>query len=345
MNRGENRMKKDNRTRAIKVFLFLLIFIVLERGIGLMLMNLKTDENRIINGQMWDEFYKMDKNEIDILFQGSSKARFAYNPVLFDKELNVTSFNFSTPLQTPKVSYYALKQALETQTPKLLVYDIYWNTFGLKHDTMPAFYVFDSIKNPLLKYGLMLSTVEDDEFASFFLQKISTTYRYRGNVNVLISNVISAIKKISGVAIVQKKPVNSEDYKYSNKGFFYSDKVFEIDKFNFNQPPSNFEWDDEQFEYFEKIIELCKSKKIKMVMVAAPIPKPIVEYLKRYDEFSARFQYIADKNKIEYIDLNVINSKLNFIGNEDFMDSGHANQNGSIKIAKILIPLLKKQIQ
>jgi hypothetical protein len=329
---------------VIKIIAFVMIFVFLENVTGIALMSLKKDETREINSMMWNDFYAMERNSIDIMFQGSSHARFAYDPRIFDKELNITSYNFSTPLQTPKVSYFALQQALKTQKPKVLVYDIYWNVFGMNDNTMPAFYVYDSLKDNTLKLKLMYSVSKENNFPTFFLQKISNTYRYRDNLSVVFDEARYMTKRALGRTVQKDESSKQADYVYSYRGFFYSDKVVDLKKFNFNHPNDPFKWEEEQFVYFNKTMQLCKENNIKVLLIAAPIPESIVYYLKRYDEFNKRFEKLAKEHNLEYIDLNMINLKEHFMLDEYFMDTGHLNYQGTKKVDEKLIPIIKKYI-
>ena len=70
-------------------------------------------------------FYSEKKNSMDVVFVGSSQIFCDFNPNVIWKELGITSYDFSAHRQDPGPSYYYLKQMFETQSPKVVVIDLY----------------------------------------------------------------------------------------------------------------------------------------------------------------------------------------------------------------------------
>ena len=78
--------------------------------------------------QLYQGLYNKDSS-YDVLFMGSSHMNGMMDPsVLYDK-YGITSFNYATGGQPVNVTYYLLKEALKTQSPKIVVLDLYY--FGL----------------------------------------------------------------------------------------------------------------------------------------------------------------------------------------------------------------------
>ena len=69
------------------------------------------------------QFYQMDKNSIDVLFLGSSVAVNAFIPQEIYNEYGIRSYNLGSEQQSPFLSYYWLKEALNYQSPKVVVFD------------------------------------------------------------------------------------------------------------------------------------------------------------------------------------------------------------------------------
>jgi hypothetical protein len=72
----------------------------------------------------YNQFYKMEKDSIDVLFLGSSVAVNAFSPQELYDETEIRSYNLSSEQQSPVLSYYWLKEALRFQSPKAVVLDI-----------------------------------------------------------------------------------------------------------------------------------------------------------------------------------------------------------------------------
>lgn len=69
-------------------------------------------------------FYKLPKNSLDVLFLGTSHVREAFIPQKLYDNYGITSYNLGSSDQPPVLSYYWLKEALKTQHPKVVVFDV-----------------------------------------------------------------------------------------------------------------------------------------------------------------------------------------------------------------------------
>ena len=62
-------------------------------------------------------FYRMEKNSIDVLFLGSSYCMSTFSPQEIYNQYGLRSYNLGTQQQSLLVSYYWLKEALRYQHP------------------------------------------------------------------------------------------------------------------------------------------------------------------------------------------------------------------------------------
>ncbi|MBR6328881.1 MAG: hypothetical protein IKR68_04445 [Lachnospiraceae bacterium] len=72
----------------------------------------------------FEEFYDMEPQSIDVLFFGSSVAASAFNPQEVYNYRGIRSYNLSSEQQSLFLSYYWLKEALNYQSPKVVVADL-----------------------------------------------------------------------------------------------------------------------------------------------------------------------------------------------------------------------------
>ncbi|MBC8061070.1 MAG: DUF1574 family protein [Clostridiaceae bacterium] len=287
---------------------------------------------------MWNDFYRSTPNSYDVMFMGSSHARFA-----FDSKLNIKSFNLSSSEQTPLVGYYSLKEALKYQKPKLLVYEAYWRLFSIVDNTTAAYFAYDYIKGIDTKIEFLASMYDNKKFPSFLLEALCRTYKYR-------DSFFPAIKNISN-GKVKKKPTSSKSVKYSyftyyQNGYFESDK-FVCDEKLFKTNPfrnvgSDFSWDKTQDYYFKKTLELCNENNIKVLVVTAPLPKPTMDYVKNYEKYNNQITSITNKFGFEYIDYNKQETAFK---NEFFYDSNHLNFKGTEALDNSLMPIIKRYLE
>ncbi len=329
----------------LKTVVFLIIFKLIDISVGGFLYYNTYFNKPNMHELMWNDFYSHEKNSIDVIFLGSSHARFAFDSSLLDKELNIKTFNLSSSGQTPVVGYFALKEALKYQKPKLLVYETYSRLFGTSDNVTPAFFVFDYIKGYDIKTEMLVNLFRENTFSSFLFESLIKTYKYREGVEPAFANILSGNVLNSAV---QANNVQYDDFTYYKDGYFGSEKVASQNKLFITNPfkkaGKNFSWNDKQLEYFKKTINLCRENNIQVLMVTAPMPKPTMDFIKDYDYTYKYLKAAADNMSVEYIDYNLLNRKTEMFTNDMFYDSNHLNRKGTEMLDKNLAPVIKNYI-
>ena len=335
-------MKKQYKDIFL-IISFILSLIIMDNLLGLGLKSLPQKDSRDPAKLVWDDLYDIERNSIDVMFLGSSHARFAFNTNYFDQELKLNTFNLSSSDQTPVVGYYALKQAIEKQKPKLLVYEAYWSKFCSTDNTTAATFVYDYLKSPTIKAEILLTLNGEKNYKEFVLDSLIKTYKYRN-------------KLFTSLDFIMRGGLNDEpafkdynvfsDFIYKGKGYLYSDKLVTkkiIENSTFTRT-KDYKFDKKQIEYFDKTMELCKENGIKVIVVTAPLPADTIEYVKDYDIYSNKINSMAKKYDLEYIDYNLINKDGKVFDNMCFQDSNHVNANGAIRLAENMLSTIKKYI-
>lgn len=69
-------------------------------------------------------YYNENKNEIDILIEGTSHSAGGIFPMELYEGYGIKSYNLSTGTQSIEVSYYMASEAFKTQKPKVLILDV-----------------------------------------------------------------------------------------------------------------------------------------------------------------------------------------------------------------------------
>lgn len=86
--------------------------------------NLLEYEHEMEPNLSMNEFYKQDKDSTQMIILGSSHTTLGFSPVECYKQTGITSFNLSTAKQPIEVSYFLLKEALKTQSPEVVIYEV-----------------------------------------------------------------------------------------------------------------------------------------------------------------------------------------------------------------------------
>jgi hypothetical protein len=332
--------------RVISVLIFVLIFFAIDNILGEGLKYFKYVDSPDMHSLVWNDLYKQENNTLDVMFMGSSHARFAFDTRIFDERLGIKSFNLSSSGQTPVVGYFALKEALKYQKPKLLVYEAYWKEFGTSDNTTPSSFVYNYMKGLDSKLQLLFNIRDDKKFAPFVLESLSKTYRYREYLKPAVRNIKQGkfVKKD-----YKNTPVKYEYFTYYENGYFGSDYVVKNEKLFKTNPfikaGKYFKWDNKQIEYYEKTLELCKEKDIEVMVIIAPLPIPTMNFVNNYETYSNELKKITESHGVEFIDYNTGNKETRTFDNDLFYDSNHLNFKGTRKLDEMLIPVVEKYLK
>ena len=110
-------MSKKKRMTA-EILAFLVLFAVVLSAVTLFFHpKWTTDQERM---QM-PGLYLEDKNSIDVMFMGSCNMYTSVSPVLLYEKYGITGYDMTCPDQAMSTTYYALKDALKTQNPRVVV--------------------------------------------------------------------------------------------------------------------------------------------------------------------------------------------------------------------------------
>ncbi len=115
------RIKAEGVIRSI---LFLSILIMVLSRINQILMPKYIYKNSTWpTTSTYNQFYKMEKNTIDVLFFGSSVCVNAFSPQEIYNTYGIRSYNLGSEQQSLFLSYFWLKEALRFQSPQIVVLD------------------------------------------------------------------------------------------------------------------------------------------------------------------------------------------------------------------------------
>lgn len=244
---------------------------------------------------------------VDILFLGSSHSYRGFDPRNFkDKK----TFNLGSSSQAPIQTKILLKRYLSKINPKIVIYEVYPGTF-----------VADGVES-----SLDLIANDNNDFESvkmaFELNNIDT---YNTLIYAYFVNILNLNKKFV-------EPIIKDDDTYISGGFvekkikYYKyENISKIDVWKLNK---------KQIEKFEENIALLEQKKIKIILVYAPITKAL------YNSFTNNIYIDSLMNSygLPYYNFNQL---MQLDDSLDFNDAHHLNQNGVNKFNSKLNAILK----
>lgn len=242
---------------------------------------------------------------VDVLFLGSSHAYRGFDTRIFN-EAGYKSFNLGSSAQTPTQTLLLLKRYLKQLQPKLVILEVFPNTFTVD-GIESALDLVANDKNDLLSLKMVLELNN---------MKVNNTFIYALTKNILKPESILKLNM------------------YQEGGYLSQDTL----TYNFDIEPqkSSIILKESHLKNFEIILEMLKNENIDYVLVQAPITSIMYNSYNNIDGFN-------EKMAIEGQYYN-FNSELNLNLNDtlDFYDNHHLNQNGVIKFNAAFLELLKK---
>jgi hypothetical protein len=245
---------------------------------------------------------------VDILFLGSSHAYRGFDTRIFS-DYGYKSFNLGSSNQTPAQTKVLLKRYLERLNPRLIIYEVYPETF-----------TFDGVESAL---DVIANDIKDVHLLKMAL-KINNIKTYNTLIYGFICDFFGLNKSFSEAAIKGKDKYVSGGY-VEKEMEFYKPTEF---------PKKEISFRDYQLETFSEIVQLIKNKNIKLILVYAPIPKVYYKSYKNNHYFDSTMErYAAYYNFNELLDLN---------DSLHFYDYHHLNQRGVEIFNNKLIELLNE---
>lgn len=299
------------KMKFTKIISFLLLFCIILYSINKVLRVKNAD-----GSYQTYMFYKQPKNSIDVLFLGSSRVHCDIDPAILYKEYGISSYNFSSGLQTLLFSYVRLKEALKTQRPKLIVLEgsmlssdvFFYSDYNFLGSIL-------GIRFSLDKINLIKLQIPRNRWNEFFNPFHIYHNRYQ---DLSISDFVKS------------------DYYNFFKGLIINYNVTNLKTNNYFSE-EKLQLKDIVEEYYRKIILLSKKNNIHIIVIISP-------YLfSDYDnkKFNTA-KDIASEYNIPFINFNLNYDDYNLNFDRDFQDSSHLNYNGADKFTRYLGKYLKE---
>lgn len=266
-----------------------------------------------------------DQCEVDVIFCGSSHIRYAIYPMELWNDYGITSYNIAADGNTIPVAYWNLVNVLDYQTPKLVVMDVFDMfpgkkvsiTWGQVHQSVDAIPI--SINKIRMIKDLLneeeLEKVDYDEYDKrwelfFQLGEYHSRWNDLGEDDFLLDD-----------ELVKKSLVWKGAEPLTNLGFHEGTEE------STEEPV----FDQCAYEYMVKMIELCQSKDIEIMLVNTGY-----NCTKESQLFADAMDGLAEKYQISYVDF----TKTKVISFDTDLSNGgsntHLNFSGAEKLTNYI---------
>lgn len=267
------------------------------------------------------------------MFLGSSHSVCSFNTKIFDEKLDKKSFNLSFASQSPEGTYFTLKEALEYQKPKLIIFELFWKMLE-RDDLARKLYTYEFMKSGKIK--------REFYFKGFSLEdkiKNIRVLKYKNDVFKFFSKRKQTNR--------DSESVSSTRY-YQNGGFTYDTRIAseeEIRKIKEDEDFFEIILENDNVEYIKKIVDICNENKIDIKFLTAPIPtSSLNDNKEKYTLINEKIKKIVEENKVYYIDYNIENIYREIFEDEDFKDYHHLNYSGAKKLNNDMIKMINWRI-
>ncbi|MCR4744481.1 MAG: hypothetical protein K5894_04545 [Lachnospiraceae bacterium] len=298
---------KKNKYLMTVIFLMIIAFISL--GLSKIVMNKDGYKNKY-------EFFH-SKTDFDALFIGTSRMHEGVDPIYLWENYGISSYNLASAGESIQVTYYVLAEALEHCNPKVVFVEPTKISdeknaincgYGFVHESLDPL--------PLNKNKLEAISYASKFFDGGMLAFLSNIYAYHDRVDSLEEEDFNL-------------PINYD------KGAYLMTDVVKVNPVsgNFTDEVQELQGGDGVI-YYKKILDLCKEKNIKCVLLDIPASADYVGpgFQKRLNALIE----ITEKKGGESLNLAETPDLLGIDFDHDFGDIVHLNFMGAAKVSEYL---------
>lgn len=305
-------------------------------------------EEGVDAGTVLAGYRALEDDTVDVLFLGTSFMQRSVSPMKLYEDTKILSYNLGVSGQPIECSYYLLKQAFETQSPKVVffeasrMYNELDSSWRYTIDTLPK---GEALLELAAEYGK--TTDNSMTAASAYLPIILYHNRWselteqdylltKSTMNYSMGQYIMSYNYAAAPSIEEVEWITKEVRKQEDSGiqYFVEDSEYReenLEGIGYDAPLS-----ENAKIYFEKMCALCQENGAELVLVKMPSYLYPTSYSNQSwnREKAARLRNFAMAYGVELLDLvyeDVVDVE------SDFYDYGaHLNINGAEKVSRYI---------
>ena len=267
-------------------------------------------QTKPLEGSLTAEYYA-EKMPHDVLFVGDCEVFSNFSPVTFWKEYGVTSYIRGSAQQLVWQSYYLLEDALKTETPKVVVYNVLALKYGEPQNEAYNRMTLDGMRWGSAKAGAIRASMTEGEDPASYLFPL---LRFHSRWSELTGEDFRYL--------FRKEPV-------SHAGYLLRADVRPVTKTPSPAPLTDLHLPAGSMEWLEKMALLCQKNGIELVLIKSPSIEPYW-----YDEWDCDVREFADTHGLWYINMIGENDSIGIDFDQDTCDMGqHLNVYGAEKLS------------
>ncbi len=260
-------------------------------------------------GATWNMFLEERENSIDLMFVGSSMAYCDIVPARIYENTGHTTYVLSAPYMMPDTAYYYIKEALCTQSPEVIMLEATSFFFTI---TEADYY---KVNIGYMPYSL--NRLEATLYAAPNSEKLG-----------LLFPLFNYHERWEDYTLKEHFEPRSDAVSDIMAGYTYLEKAETQEKRFEREFLCTEEEYEDNIEYMQKIIELCRDKGIELEFFIVPA----CEYVS--PELTNGLRDAAGDTKVT--NFNDHFDEMGFDFERDFFDTRHVNFTGAVKFSDYL---------
>ena len=295
--------------KYVKRIISVVLLIAIAVG-GLWYLNLVLVPKRLDGIVSMQDFYAQPEGTVDVLLVGNSHSGVNIDTATLWSEYGLSAYDLWGGVQPLWNSYHFIVEALKYQRPKLICLEVMATTSDYEYSEEQ-----NQIKNVVgMKFSknrldaAKVSTPEDNWFNLFLGLPL-----YHNRFDELGENDFRHFPWSEGL----------ENYKGSY--LLYGVGNYKMESAEGVMARRDIM--DKQLEYLLKIIELCKSENIPLMLLKTPAVERTYE-----QEIYNTVADIAEENDLNFVNMNLMDAELG-ITEQDYSTDRHMNGSGARKVA------------
>ena len=274
------------------------------------------------------QFYKEERNSMDLVFMGSSCGSSSIDPIQLFDETGIMSYDLCNNAQPLLSTYFWLNEVLKTQKPKMIVLEVVAIGLETAKEEMKARRSYEYMKWGRNKLNYAKAYVDAGDGTSNLLSYLFPLYMYHTRWDSLSRDDFAFMMGENGTMLRGYTP-NRTTLASTEPDFEYTgldgsdDETLEL-------LPSN-------KEYLQKIIDLCREKEIGLLLLKTCDSR----WLQSSHDYIAQ---VAEENGVPFLDMNLpeIVEESGIVMRDDAMDTRHLNLRGARKTTEYLGKYLRE---
>jgi hypothetical protein len=264
----------------------------------------------LVEGSMISQYYG-EAGGHDVIFIGDCEVYSNFSPMEMYRQQGITAYIRGTSQQLIWQSYYILKETLQYETPKAVVF----NVNAMRYDE-PIKEEFNRLTIDRMRWSrekvemIRASMTEEETFASY----VFPILRYHSRFQSLTGEDITYL-------------FQEKDNTFN--GYLMKKEVRPVEKLPAKRPLPSYDFGEICYDYLEKMTSLCKEQGVELILIKAPSLYPYW-----YEEQDVQIRDFAQKHSLSYYDLTQEIESIGLDFTQDTYDAGlHLNLSGATKLS------------